>query len=442
MVNTTKSNNLLSGCFYGFVNVLIVGSGGREHAIGWKISQSKHVRKIYFAPGNGGTSENVEIKQNDIDKLVSFAKSQRDMLTVVGPEESLSLGIVDSFEKEGLRIFGPSKQATMLEASKAFAKEFMREAGIPTAEFAIFTDAKKAKDYVAKQKKPLVVKADGLAAGKGVIVCDDADQAIAAIDNIMTKKEFGTAGSKIIVEERLFGEEASFIALCDGKTIMPLASSQDYKRVFDGDKGPNTGGMGAYSPAPVLDSDLHNKIVKQVMEPVINIMKKRDTPFKGFLYAGIMVDERGRLHVLEFNARMGDPECQPVMLRMKSDLYEYIDAAVYGQLGSMPPIQWKDETAVCVVMAARGYPGNYEKSQVIEGLDSGFGQNIMVFHAGTTKDTRNRVVTNGGRVLGVTALGKDARQAIDNAYSAVRKIRWGDNAHYYRTDIAKRAIGR
>jgi phosphoribosylamine--glycine ligase len=330
----------------------------------------------------------------------------------------------------------------MLEASKAFAKEFMREASIPTAEFAIFTDAKKAKDYVAKQRKPLVVKADGLAAGKGVIVCDDADQAIAAIDKMMTKKEFGTAGSKIIVEERLFGEEASFIALCDGKTIMPFASSQDYKRVFDGDKGPNTGGMGAYSPAPVLDSDLHNKIVKQVMEPVINIMKKRGTPFKGFLYAGIMVDERGRLYVLEFNARMGDPECQPVMLRMKSDLYEYIDAAVSGRLGSMPPIQWKDQTAVCVVMAARGYPGNYEKSQVIEGLDSGFSQNIIVFHAGTTRDTRNRVVTNGGRVLGVTALGKDARQAIDNAYSAVRKIRWGDNAHYYRTDIAKRAIGR
>ena len=424
------------------MNVLIVGCGGREHAIGWKISQSKHVHKIYFAPGNGGTSENIEIKHNDIDKLMSFAKRQKDMLTVVGPEEPLSLGIVDAFEKEGLRIFGPSKQAAMLESSKAFAKEFMLEASIPTAEFAIFTDAKKAKEYVVKQKKPLVIKADGLAAGKGVVVCDDTNQAVAAIDSTMTKKAFGTAGNKIVVEERLSGEEASFIALCDGKGIIPFASSQDHKRVFDGDKGPNTGGMGAYSPAPVLDSHLHNKIVKQVMEPVINKMKKRGTPFKGFLYAGIMVDESGKPYVLEFNARMGDPECQPIMMRMKSDLYEYIDAAVCERLGSMPPIQWKDQTAVCVVMAARGYPGNYEKSQAIEGLDSGLGHDIMVFHAGTTRDVRNKVVTNGGRVLGVTALGKDARQAIDTAYSAVRKIRWGDNGHYYRTDIGRRAIGR
>lgn len=422
------------------MNVLIVGSGGREHALGWKISQSKHVSKIYFAPGNGGTSENVDIKQNDIEKLLSFAKP-RDLLTIVGPEEPLSLGIVDAFGREGLRIFGPSKQAAMLEASKAFAKEFMREAGIPTADFAVFTDAQKAKDYVAKQNKPLVVKADGLAAGKGVVVCDDADQAMAAVDSMMTKKEFGAAGSKVVIEERLSGEEASFIALCDGKTIMPLASSQDHKRIFDGDKGPNTGGMGAYSPAPVVDNDLHEKIMKHVMEPVISTMKKRGTPFKGFLYAGIMVDETGKPRVLEFNARMGDPECQPIMMRMESDLHEYIDAAVDGRLGSMPPIQWKDQAAVCVIMAARGYPGSYEKGRVIEGLDSDLGQDIMVFHAGTTRDSQNRVVTNGGRVLGVTALGKDARQAIDNAYSAVRKIRWGENGHHYRTDIARRAVG-
>jgi phosphoribosylamine--glycine ligase len=423
------------------VDVLIVGSGGREHALGWKISQSRHVNKIYFAPGNGGTSENVDIRQNDIDRLVSFAK-QRKLLTLVGPEEPLSLGIVDAFEKEGLRVFGPSKDAAMLEACKAFAKELMRDAGIPTADFAIFTDAQNAKDYVAKQNKPLVVKADGLAAGKGVVVCDDINQAMAAIDSMMTKKEFGAAGSKVVIEERLSGEEASFIALCDGRTIMPLASSQDHKRIFDGDKGPNTGGMGAYSPAPVVDGQLHEKIVKQVMEPVINTMKKRGTPFKGFLYAGIMVDEAGRPHVLEFNARMGDPECQPIMMLMKSDLYEYIDAAVDGRLGSMPPIQWKDQTAVCVIMAARGYPGSYEKGKVIEGLDSGFGPDVVVFHAGTARDPQNRVVTNGGRVLGVTALGKDARQAIDNAYSAVRKIRWGENGHHYRTDIARRAIGR
>lgn len=421
------------------MDVLIVGSGGREHALGWKISQSK--RKIYFAPGNGGTSENIDIRQNDIDKLLSFAKKHK-LLTIVGPEEPLSLGIIDAFEKEGLRAFGPSKQAAMLEASKAFAKEFMREAGISTADFAIFTDAQKAKDYVAKQKKPLVVKADGLAAGKGVVVCDDANQAMAAIDSMMTKKEFGAAGSKVVIEERLSGEEASFIALCDGKTIIPLASSQDHKRVFDGDRGPNTGGMGAYSPAPVVDSGLHEKIVKKVMEPVISTMKKRGTPFKGFLYAGIMVDEAGKPNVLEFNARMGDPECQPMMMRMESDLYEYVDAAVEGRLDSMPPIRWKDQTAVCVVMAARGYPGSYEKGKVIEGLDSGFGPDVMVFHAGTARDSQNRIVTNGGRVLGVTALGRDASHAIDNAYSAVRKIRWGENGHHYRTDIARRAIGR
>jgi phosphoribosylamine--glycine ligase len=423
------------------VDVLIVGSGGREHALGWKISQSRHVNKIYFAPGNGGTSENVDIRQNDIGRLLSFAK-QHKLLTIVGPEEPLSLGIVDAFEKEGLRVFGPSKDAAMLEASKAFAKEFMRDAGIPTADFAVFTDAQKAKDYVGKQNKPVVVKADGLAAGKGVVVCDDAKQAIAAIDIMMTKKEFGAVGSKVVIEERLIGEEASFIALCDGRTIMPLASSQDHKRIFDGDKGPNTGGMGAYSPAPVVDSDLHEKILKHVMKPVISTMKKRGTPFKGFLYAGIMVDEADKPSVLEFNARMGDPECQPIVMRMKSDFYEYLDAAVDGRLGSMLPIQWKDQTAVCVIMAARGYPGSYEKGRVIEGLDSGFGQDIMVFHAGTTRDPQNRVVTNGGRVLGVAALGGDVRQAIDNAYSAVRKIRWGENGHHYRTDIARRAIAR
>ena len=423
------------------MDVLIVGSGGREHALGWKIRQSGHAGKIYFAPGNGGTSENIDSRQNDVGGLAAFAK-KKGLFTIIGPEEPLSIGIVDAFEKEGLRVFGPSKNAAMLEASKAFAKEFMRDAGIPTADFAIFTDPKKAKDYVSKHDKPLVVKADGLAAGKGVVVCDDAAQAIAAIDNMMTKKEFGAAGNKIVVEERLTGEEASFIALCDGKTIMPLASSQDHKRIFDGDKGPNTGGMGAYSPAPVVDGDLHEKIVKQVMEPVISTMKKRGTPFKGFLYAGIMVDENSRPRVLEFNARMGDPECQPIMMRMKSDFYEYVDAAADGRLSSMPPIQWKDQTAVCVIMAARGYPGSYKKGEVIEGLDSSFGQDVVVFHAGTARDSQNRVVTNGGRVLGVTALGKDARHAIDNAYSAVRKIRWGENGHHYRTDIARRAIGR
>jgi phosphoribosylamine--glycine ligase len=424
-------------------NILIIGSGSREHALGWKIAQSKHVSKIYFAPGNGGTSENIDIKHNDIDKLVSFAKRQSNLLTIVGPEEPLSLGIVDAFEKVGLRIFGPGKEPARLESSKAFAKEFMHGVGIQTAEFAIFSNPQKAKDYVVRQSRPLVIKADGLAAGKGVVVCDGADQAIAAIDSMMIKKEFGAAGTKVVIEERLSGEEVSFIAICDGKTIMPLAPSQDHKRIFDDDKGPNTGGMGAYSPAPVVDSGLQEKLVKDVMQPAISALRKRGNPFKGFLYAGIMVDESTKKpYVLEFNVRMGDPECQPIMMRMKSDLYEYIDAAVDERLESMPQIEWNNQAAVCVIMAVRGYPSNYEKGKVIEGLNSGFGPHVMVFHAGTARDLQGRIVTNGGRVLGVTALGEDLSNAVDRAYSAVRKIRWGENGHYYRTDIARRAIGR
>jgi phosphoribosylamine---glycine ligase len=433
--------------FFGIVvtsdNVLIVGSGSREHALGWKIAQSKHVSKIYFAPGNGGTSENIDFKHNDIDKLVSFAKRQSNLLTIVGPEEPLSLGIVDAFEKVGLRIFGPGKEPARLESSKAFAKEFMHGVGIQTAEFAIFSNPQKAKDYVVRRSRPLVIKADGLAAGKGVVVCDGADQAIAAIDSMMIKKEFGAAGTKVVIEERLSGEEVSFIAICDGKTIMPLAPSQDHKRIFDDDKGPNTGGMGAYSPAPVVDSGLQEKLVKDVMQPAISALRKRGNPFKGFLYAGIMVDESTKKpYVLEFNVRMGDPECQPIMMRMKSDLYEYIDAAVDERLESMPQIEWNNQAAVCVIMAVRGYPSNYEKGKVIEGLNSGFGPHVMVFHAGTARDLQGRIVTNGGRVLGVTALGEDLSNAVDRAYSAVRKIRWGENGHYYRTDIARRAIGR
>jgi phosphoribosylamine--glycine ligase len=424
-------------------NVLIVGFGSREHALGWKIAQSKHVSKVYFAPGNGGTSENIDIKHNDIDKLISFAKLQNNLLTVVGPEEPLSLGIVDAFEKEDLRIFGPRKEPARLETSKAFAKELMNDAGIRTPKFAIFSDAQKAKDYVVKQSRPQVIKADGLAAGKGVVVCDSVDQAIVVIESMMTKKEFGAAGTKVVIEERLSGEEVSFIALCDGKTIIPLAPSQDHKRIYDDDKGPNTGGMGAYSPPPVIDSDFYEEIIKDMMHPAVAAIRKRGTQFKGFLYAGIMVDEITRKpYVLEFNVRMGDPECQPIMMRMKPDLYEYIDAAVDGRLESMPQIEWKNQTAVCVIMAARGYPGSYEKGKIIEGLNSEFGPHVMVFHAGTARDSQGRVVTNGGRVLAVTALGEDVRRARDNAYSAVRKIGWGENDHYYRTDIARRAIGR
>ncbi|MFL6496774.1 MAG: phosphoribosylamine--glycine ligase, partial [Nitrososphaera sp.] len=347
-------------------NVLVVGFGSREHAIGWKIAQSKHVEKIYFAPGNGGTFENIDIKHNDIDKLVSFAKDQSNLLTIVGPEEPLSLGIVDTFEKEGLRIFGPGKEPARLETSKAFAKEFMYDIGIRTPKFAIFSDPEKAKDYVIRQDRPLVIKADGLAGGKGVIVCENIGQTIAAIESMIIKKDFGIAGTKVVIEERLSGEEVSVIALCDGKTLMPLAPSQDHKRIFDNDKGPNTGGMGAYSPVPVVDSNLQERILKDLMEPAIIAMKNRGTPFKGFLYAGIMIEETTKKpYVLEFNVRMGDPECQPIIMRMKSDLYEYIDAAVEGRLESMPQMEWKSQTAVCVVMAAKGYPGSYEKGRVI-----------------------------------------------------------------------------
>ena len=422
-------------------DILIVGSGGREHALGWKISQSSRVDKVYFAPGNGGTSINLDIKQNDIAGLLSFARDKENLLTIVGPEEPLSLGIVDAFAKEGLRIFGPTASAAKIEASKAFAKEFMTEAGIPTARFGIFESAEEARDYVASQSVPLVIKADGLAAGKGVVVCDNAEQAIAAIDSMMGRREFGPAGDRVVIEERMSGEEASFIAICDGNTILPLASSQDHKRIFDADRGPNTGGMGAYSPAPVIDDSVHRQIVDQVMNPAMRTMKRRGSPFTGFLYAGIMVDEiSGKPYVLEFNARMGDPECQPVLMRMKSDLLDYIEAAVDRRLDQMPPIEWSEDTAVCVVMAAKGYPASYEKGKVIEGLDSDPDHNAMIFHAGTTRDSQGRVVTNGGRVLGVTALGKDAEQAADKAYSVVRRISWGDNDHHYRTDIARKAI--
>lgn len=423
--------------------VLIVGSGGREHALGWKMSQSPSVSRVYFAPGNGGTSENVGIKQNDIPGLLSFARKRSNLVTVVGPEEPLSLGIVDAFVKEGLSIFGPTAAAAKIEASKAFAKEFMTEASIATAKFGIFSDPDKAKDYIASQDSRLVIKADGLAAGKGVIVCDEKEQAVAAVDAIMVKKEFGSAGNRIVIEERIVGEEASFIAMCDGKNIVPLASSQDHKRVFDGDKGPNTGGMGAYSPAPIISEELHELLVKRVMKPAIHTMSKRGTPFAGFLYAGIMVEEKsGKPYVLEFNARMGDPECQPIMMRMKSDLFQYVDAAVERKLDRLPPIQWSEQVAVCVVMAAKGYPGDYEKGKIIEGLDSVGSGNSMVFHAGTTKNSQNEVVTNGGRVLGVTGIGNSVEMALDAAYSVVRRIHWGENDHHYRTDIARRAINR
>ena len=415
-------------------SVLIVGSGGREHALGWKLSQSPKVGKVYYAPGNGGTSNNISISIEEIDKLAKFA-SENNCLTVVGPEASLSMGIVDEFAKKGLRVFGPTKKAAQLESSKIWAKNFMKRNDILTARFEVFDDAKKAKEYARSVDFPLVVKADGLAAGKGVIVCDNSEETIRAIDKMLVEKSFGVAGSKIILEERIDGIEASYIALSDGIIAIPMATSQDHKRIYDNDKGPNTGGMGAYSPTPVIDDSMSEKIQKNIISKTMSSMKSEGIPFKGFLYAGIMLKD-DKPYVLEFNVRMGDPECQPIMMRMDSDLYDYVNASIDGNLSTLPPIAWKNQSAVCVVLASKGYPESYQKNEEIQGLDSQ-DQNSVVFHAGTKRDD-GKVLTNGGRVLGVTALGDTLETAISNAYSRVDKISWPSK--YFRSDIGKRGL--
>ncbi len=415
-------------------NVLIVGSGGREHALGWKLSQSPKVGKVYYAPGNGGTTNNVSIPVEEIDKLAKFA-SDNNCLTVVGPETPLSMGIVDEFVKKRLRIFGPTKKAAQLESSKIWAKNFMKRNDILTARFEIFDDAKKAKEYAQSVDFHLVVKADGLAAGKGVIVCNNSEEAIHAIDKMLVEKSFGVAGAKIILEERIDGIEASYIALSDGSIAIPMATSQDHKRIYDNDKGPNTGGMGAYSPTPVIDDSISEKIQKNIISKTVNSMKSEGIPFKGFLYAGIMLKD-DKPYVLEFNARMGDPECQPIMMRIDSDLYDYMNASIDGNLFMLPPISWKHQSAVCVVLASKGYPESYQKNEEIQGLDSQ-DRNSVVFHAGTKRDN-GKVLTNGGRVVGVTALGDTLEAAISNAYSRVDKISWPGK--YFRSDIGKKGL--
>jgi phosphoribosylamine---glycine ligase len=415
-------------------NVLVVGSGGREHALGWKLSQSPKVEEVFFAPGNGGTAINVDIHVDNFASLAKFA-SENDCLTVVGPEAPLAAGIADEFTKSGLAIFGPTKNAAQLESSKVWAKNFMKRNGIPTAPFEIFDDPTKAKDYARSVEYPLVVKADGLAAGKGVMVCDDSSEAISAIEKILVKKSFGTAGSRIILEEKIDGVEASYIAISDGSVAYPMATSQDHKRIYDDDKGPNTGGMGAYSPTPVISDKLAEEIQKNVIEKTVASMRKEGSPFKGFLYAGIMVKD-GKPFVLEFNARMGDPECQPIMMRMESDLYEYIKASIDGTLSTLPKISWKRQSAVCVVLASKGYPDSYPKNEEIHGLEIQ-DNNSYVFHAGT-KCTHGKILTNGGRVLGVTALGEKLEDAISNAYARIEKISWPSK--YCRTDIGKKGL--
>ncbi len=421
-------------------NILIVGCGGREHALGWKLSQSMYAKNVYYAEGNGGTFSNINIKPNESRRLALFAK-EHECFTVVGPEIPLANGIVDLFIEEDLSIFGPTKGAALLESSKIYAKHFMKQNQIPTANFSTFSDIEKAKDHVLRQTNRLVIKADGLAAGKGVFVCDTQDDAIAALDLMMVQNRFGHAGQNVIIEERIFGEEASFIAICDGMTIMPLESCKDHKRIFDNDKGPNTGGMGSYSHATLIDSELHRKIIKDIMEPTVRGMSRRGQPFKGFLYAGIMMDTaRNQPYVLEYNVRMGDPECQPLMMRLKSDLFEYLQSTTEDRLDSMQPLEWRNEASVCVIIAAKGYPGCYEKGELIRGLESKLDPGTMIFHADTMRDQQNRIITNGGRVLGVCALGLNINEAANKAYSAVERISWGRDEQYYRTDIGRETL--
>ena len=416
------------------VNVLVIGSGGREHAIGWKLSQSDKVDTVFFAPGNGGTPNNVSIPVDNLDDIVKFA-SEKDCFTVVGPEAPLAMGIVDMFNEKGLKIFGPTKDAAQLESSKIWAKKFMKRNNIPTAAFEVFTDATAAKEYVNETEHNVVIKADGLAAGKGVIVCDSKDEAKDAIDMMLVNKKFGDAGTSIIIEDRIDGIEASYIALSDGKIAISMATSQDHKRVYDGDTGPNTGGMGAYSPTLAIDESLSQKIQEKIIDKTIASLRNEGITFKGFLYAGIMLND-GEPYVLEYNVRMGDPECQPILMRMNSDLFQYLNACVNDTLEKMPPISWKNKSAVCVVLASNGYPESYPKDDEISGLDLVY-DDAYVFHAGTKKQNK-KIITNGGRVLGVTALGNTLELAIKNAYDVSEKIFWENK--YSRTDIGKKGL--
>ena len=423
------------------MKVLVIGGGGREHALVWKIAQSAKVKKIFCAPGNAGIAkiaQCVPISASDVEALAAFASKEGMDFTVVGPEAPLTEGLVDRFAALGLKVFGASKAAARLEGSKSFAKSLMEKYDIPTAKGRSFTSFKAACDYINKMQAPLVVKADGLAAGKGVIVCATREEAVAALESVMVKKEFGEAGKKALVEEFLVGEEASFLAFTDGKTVLPLPTSQDHKAVYDNDKGPNTGGMGAYSPAPVVDSFLHEKIMNTVMIPTVRAMAAEGCPYKGVLYAGLMISGDS-VKVLEFNARFGDPEAQPLLMRLKTDLVSVMEAVAEERLSGIS-LEIDPRPCVCVVMASGGYPGKYAKGEAISGLDAASRmKDVVVFHAGT-EEKKGRIVTSGGRVLGVTALGETIEKAIASAYKAVAKIMW--NGAYHRTDIGQKAIRR
>ncbi|MRR05612.1 MAG: phosphoribosylamine--glycine ligase [Deltaproteobacteria bacterium] len=423
------------------MKILVIGSGGREHALVWKIAQSPLATKVYCAPGNPGIAElaeNVPLKVDDLPGLLAFAKKEQIGLTVVGPELPLSLGIVDLFEDNGLTVFGARKNAAIIEASKAFSKDLMKKYHVPTAAYEVFTEIEPAIAFLDTLGLPVVVKADGLAAGKGVIIAQTREEAIETITDMLSGNAFGNAGSRVVVEEFLRGEEASFLAFTDGSNIIPLASAQDHKAIFDGDKGPNTGGMGAYSPAPVVTPAIHEKVMQEVMRRTVDGMAAEGRPYRGVLYAGLMIDG-DEIKTLEFNARFGDPECQPLLMRMKSDIVPVLLATAQGDISSIK-LEWHDKAAVCVVMAAGGYPGDYRKGDEITGLDKAAAiDDLFVFHAGTAKKDGS-YVTNGGRVLGVTALGTTVRDAIARAYEGVAAITWP--GVQYRTDIGNKALGR
>jgi len=421
------------------MKVLVIGSGGREHALCWKIKQSPLVSQVYCAPGNAGISKHaecVDIKATDIEGFVRFARAEEIYLTVVGPELPLALGIVDRFEKEELRIFGPSKAAAEIESSKVFSKNLMKKYKIPTAFFSTFSDFDDAVRWVMEVKPPLVVKADGLAGGKGAVVCKTEEEVFDALDAMIKGKVFGDAGERVIIEEFLEGEEASFFAFTDGETVLPLESSQDHKALLDNDQGPNTGGMGAYSPAPVVTPEVHRRVMEEIMTPTVYALKEEGRKYKGVLYAGIMIKD-GEPKVLEFNCRFGDPEAQPLIMRMKSDIFPILNAVVDEKL-SGKTIEWRGDASVCVVMVSRGYPGDYKKGFEINGLKEVESMdNVFVFHSGTALQN-GKYVTDGGRVLGITSLGKTVPDAVDKAYKAVREIKC--ESLYYRTDIGKKAL--
>ncbi|WP_426164464.1 phosphoribosylamine--glycine ligase [Pseudoduganella sp. R-34] len=421
------------------MKILVVGSGGREHALAWKLAQSERVQMVYVAPGNGGTARDVRLENvpiTDLNALADFVEQEHIGLTVVGPEVPLAAGIVNLFRARGLKIFGPTKEAAQLESSKDFAKAFMKRHGIPTAEYETFADAKAAHAYVDAKGAPIVIKADGLAAGKGVVVAMTLEEAHGAVDHMLSDNAFGDAGARIVIEEFLAGEEASFIVMCDGKNVLPLATSQDHKRLMDNDQGPNTGGMGAYSPAPIVTPAMHARVMREIIMPTIQGMAKDGIQFTGFLYAGLMIDAAGNPKTLEFNCRMGDPETQPIMTRLKTDLLGVMEYAVNGSLDQVE-LEWDRRTAVGVVLAAAGYPDAPRKGDHIHGIPAETPDSVT-FHAGTTDDTEGKLITSGGRVLCVVGLGDNVKMAQKQAYEAVDKI--GFEGVQFRRDIGWRGL--